>query len=78
MTWEALSVGVRWRPSLVTVVVTSLRHLVDELTIEITMLSEVTADLLAGDRGYQVNPASANPTFSPASSRMFEISRISG
>ena len=34
--------------------VTSLRHLTGELTTEITMLSEVTADLLAGDRGYQV------------------------
>jgi transposase len=34
--------------------VTSLRHLAGELTTEITMLSEVTADLLAGDRGYQV------------------------
>jgi transposase len=34
--------------------ITSLRHLTGELTTEITMLSEVTADLLAGDRGYQV------------------------
>jgi len=34
--------------------VTSLRHLTGELTTEITMLSEVIADLLAGDRGYQV------------------------
>jgi transposase len=34
--------------------VTSLRHLAGELTAEITMLSEVIADLLAGDRGYQV------------------------
>jgi transposase len=34
--------------------VTSLRHLTGELTGEITMLSGVTADLLAGDRGYQV------------------------
>ena len=34
--------------------VTSLRHLTGELTAEITMLSEVIADLLAGDRGYQV------------------------
>jgi transposase len=34
--------------------VTSLRHLAGELTTEITMLSEVTADLLAGNRGYQV------------------------
>ena len=34
--------------------VTSLRQLTGELTTEITMLSEVTADLLAGDRGYQV------------------------
>ena len=34
--------------------VTSLRHLTGELTGEITMLSEVTADLLAGDRGYRV------------------------
>jgi transposase len=34
--------------------VTSLRHLAGELTTEITMLSEVIADLLAGDRGYQV------------------------
>ena len=33
---------------------TSLRHLVGELTTEITMLGEVIADLLAGDRGYQV------------------------
>ena len=31
--------------------VTSLRHLAGELTTEITMLSEVTASLLAGDRG---------------------------
>jgi len=34
--------------------VTSLRQLTGELTAEITMLSEVIADLLAGDRGYQV------------------------
>ena len=34
--------------------VTSLRHLAGELTGEITMVSEVTADLLAGDRGYRV------------------------
>ena len=34
--------------------VTSLRHLTGELTTEITMLGEVIADLLAGDRGYQV------------------------
>ena len=34
--------------------VTSLRHLAGELTVEITMLSEVIADLLAGHRGYQV------------------------
>ena len=34
--------------------VTSLRHLTGELTTEITMLGEVLADLLAGDRGYQV------------------------
>jgi transposase len=34
--------------------VTSLRHLAGELSTEITMLSEVIADLLAGDRGYQV------------------------
>jgi transposase len=34
--------------------VTSLRHLAGGLTAEITMLSQVTADLLAGDRGYQV------------------------
>ena len=34
--------------------VTSLRQLTAELTTEITMLSEVIADLLAGDRGYQV------------------------
>ena len=33
---------------------TSLRHLTGELTAEITMLSEVIASLLAGDRGYQV------------------------
>src|ERR1022692_2442734 len=32
--------------------VTSLRHLAGELTTEITMLGEVIADLLAGDRGY--------------------------
>lgn len=32
----------------------SLRHLSGELATEITMLSEVIADLLAGDRGYQV------------------------
>jgi transposase len=34
--------------------ITSLRQLTTELTTEITMLSEVIADLLAGDRGYQV------------------------
>jgi len=34
--------------------VTSLRQLTGELTTEITMLSDVTSDLLAGDRGYQV------------------------
>jgi transposase len=34
--------------------VTSLRHLAGELTAEITMLSGVIADLLAGHRGYQV------------------------
>jgi len=34
--------------------VTSLQQLTAELTAEITMLGEVTADLLAGDRGYQV------------------------
>jgi len=34
--------------------VTSLRQLAGELTTEITMLTEVTADLLAGERGYQV------------------------
>jgi transposase len=34
--------------------VTSLRHLAGELSTEITMLSGVIADLLAGDRGYQV------------------------
>ena len=34
--------------------VTSLRHLAGELTTEITMLTEVIADLLAGDRGYRV------------------------
>ena len=34
--------------------VTSLRQLTGELTAEITMLGEVIADLLAGDRGYQV------------------------
>ena len=34
--------------------VTSLRQLTGELTTEITMLSEVIADLLAGHRGYQV------------------------
>jgi transposase len=34
--------------------VTSLRQLTAELTAEITMLSEVTADLLRSDRGYQV------------------------
>ena len=34
--------------------VTSLRHLAGELSTEITMLSEVIASLLAGDRGYQV------------------------
>jgi transposase len=33
---------------------TSLRQLAGELTTEITMLSGVTADLLDGDRGYQV------------------------
>jgi transposase len=34
--------------------ITSLRQLTAELTTEITMLGEVIADLLAGDRGYQV------------------------
>ncbi len=34
--------------------VTSLRQLAGGLTTEITMLSEVLADLLAGDRGYRV------------------------
>jgi transposase len=34
--------------------VTSLRHLAGELTGEITMVSGVIADLLAGDRGYRV------------------------
>jgi transposase len=34
--------------------VTSLRRLAGELSSEITMLSEVIADLLAGHRGYQV------------------------
>jgi transposase len=34
--------------------VTSLRHLAGELTAETTMLGQVIADLLAGDRGYQV------------------------
>jgi transposase len=34
--------------------VTSLRQLTADLTTEITMVSEVIADLLAGDRGYQV------------------------
>jgi transposase len=34
--------------------VTSLRQLAGELTTEITMISEVIADLLAGDPGYQV------------------------
>ena len=34
--------------------VTSLQQLTAELTAEITMLSEVIADLLAGDRGCQV------------------------
>jgi transposase len=34
--------------------VTSLRHLIGELATEITMLSGVIADLLAGDRGYRV------------------------
>src|SRR5215471_13042336 len=34
--------------------VTSLRQLTGELSTEITMLSEVIADLLAGHRGYQV------------------------
>ena len=33
---------------------TSLRQLTGELSAEITMLSAVIADLLAGDRGYQV------------------------
>jgi transposase len=33
---------------------TSLRQLAGELTTEITMLSQVIGDLLAGDRGYQV------------------------
>ena len=34
--------------------VTSLRQVAGALTAEITMLSEVIADLVAGDRGYQV------------------------
>ncbi|MGH3287208.1 MAG: transposase, partial [Streptosporangiaceae bacterium] len=34
--------------------VTSLRHLAGELTTEITMLGEVIASLLAGDRGNRV------------------------
>jgi len=34
--------------------VTSLRQLAGALTTEITMLGDVTGDLLAGDRGYQV------------------------
>lgn len=34
--------------------VTSLRQLTGELSTEITMLTEVIADLMAGDRGYQV------------------------
>jgi transposase len=34
--------------------VTSLRQLAGELTTEITMVSEVIADLLVGHRGYQV------------------------
>ena len=34
--------------------VTSLRQLTGELTAEIAMLTDVTGDLLAGDRGYQV------------------------
>src|SRR5712691_4592906 len=34
--------------------VTSLRHLAGELSTEISMLGEVIASLLAGDRGYQV------------------------
>src|SRR5262249_33007945 len=34
--------------------VTSLRQLAGELTAEVTMLSEVIGDLLAGHRGYQV------------------------
>jgi transposase len=34
--------------------VTSLRQLAGELSAEITMLSEVIADMLAGDRGYRV------------------------
>jgi transposase len=34
--------------------VTSLRQLTGELTTEITMLNQVIADLLAGDRGYHV------------------------
>ena len=50
--------------------VTSLRQLTAELSSEITMLGEVIADLLAGDRGYQVTgscPASARcwPRSSP-------------
>ncbi|MGH3394220.1 MAG: IS110 family transposase, partial [Streptosporangiaceae bacterium] len=36
--------------------VTSLRQLAGELTTEITMLSDVLADLLAGDRGYADPP----------------------
>jgi transposase len=34
--------------------ITSLRHLAGELSAEISMLSEVIADLMAADRGYQV------------------------
>ena len=42
--------------------VTSLRHLIGELTTEIAMLSEVIAELLAGYPGYraiQALPGSA-------------------
>ena len=63
--------------------VTSLRQLTAELSSEITMLGAVIADLLAGDRGYQVTgscPASARcwPRSSPPRSGTWPGSRTRG
>ena len=61
--------------------VTSLRQLTAELTTEITMLSEVIADLLAGHRGYQV--IQALPGIGPVLAAVIvaeigEVTRFSG